>query len=340
MNLGLPMSYKEANLYDLFTLEKFSKILKINSNENEKPCNLHVNSYIAEDLKEIFISLRDDFYEKLFAYFNEMDKNLSIIEYELSYYLNMSNIFKHLKNVGINSCRPVFTSKDEKSTYIKNGYDPVLTLQLKVNNMTNLLVANDAFFSKESLSSVVTGVNQGGKTTWLRMIGLSHVMAQAGLYVFAEEAVLSPVDNIFTVFASEEKGELGHGKLGEDFIKISNLFDNVTGDSLVLLNEALSSTSQDDAAFLTTEYIKILNKIGCRSALVTHYIKVVHKIKETNAVSDINIRILLSIVEKINGKMMRTYRIEEGYISPDKLLTDLAEREGVSYEQLLDLNQG
>ena len=114
------MSYKEANLYDLFTLENSVKYLRSIAMKMKNPAT-SINSYIAEDLKEIFISLRDDFYEKLFAYFNEMDKNLSIIEYELSYYLNMSNIFKHLKNVGINSCRPVFTSKDENQLTSKTA---------------------------------------------------------------------------------------------------------------------------------------------------------------------------------------------------------------------------
>jgi len=333
MTMGLPMAFKEARLYDLFTLESFNKTIK--SNNNGQVHQIRVNEFISEDLKDIFSNLRDNFYEKLYSYYNELDKNLSIIEYELHYYLTVSKLFKELKSLGINVCRPVFRSMDDKITFIKNGYDPLLTLQLKSMNKTALLVPNDVDFSNKSLSAVITGVNLGGKTTWLRMTGLAHVMAQAGLYVLADEAILSPVDNILTVFASEELGVPGFGKLGEDFIKINELFSSVTGYSLVLLNEALSSTSQDDAAFLISEYIKIMNEIGCRSAIVTHFIKVVNKIMENNQLSEEKTRVLLSKVEKVNNEMKRTYKIEEGFLTPDKLLTDLAEKEGIAYHQLV-----
>jgi len=87
---------------------------------------------------------------------------------------------------------------------------------------------------------ILTGPNRGGKTTFTQSVGLIHILFQAGLYVPAAEARISPVDAIYTHFPVPETTQLGMGRLDEEAKRLAGIFAAATPQSLILLNEVLA----------------------------------------------------------------------------------------------------
>jgi hypothetical protein len=116
---------------------------------------------------------------------------------------------------------------------------------------------------------VITGVNRGGKTTFLRSLGLAYLMAQSGLFVGAEACSLEPVAGIYTHFRREENPELG-GKLDEELARLSALVDRLEPGSLLLFNEPFASTRELEGSALGREIIQALLEAGIDVVLVTH----------------------------------------------------------------------
>ena len=144
-------------------------------------------------------------------------------------------------------CRPQFIPREHKKFIASGIYDLSLALHLASKQEFSLdaIVKNDVFMDSErGLIFIVTGPNQGGKTTYLRAVGLVQLLAQAGILVPAESAVISPVDRIFTHFASAEQTDDDRGRLEEGgWSAWRQIMQEISGDSLLLMNESFSSTN-------------------------------------------------------------------------------------------------
>lgn len=117
---------------------------------------------------------------------------------------------------------------------------------------------------------VVTGANNGGKSTFLRSVGAAQLMAHAGMFVAAESFETDVHGGIFTHFAADEDRTMSHGKLVEEMVRMSSLIDRMTPGSLLLCNESFASTAARDAEHIAEPLLTALLDTGIAVIFVTH----------------------------------------------------------------------
>ena len=132
------------------------------------------------------------------------------------------------------------------------------------------LVPNDVTFDGTAGVYIVTGPNRGGKSVFTCAVGQAVVMASLGLPVCAESFEMSVCDNVFCHFPTSEEDTVDKGRLGEECSRLSDILSKVTKDSLVLLDESLSSTGSEEASAIAEEVVSALSVIGCRAVFSTH----------------------------------------------------------------------
>ena len=130
---------------------------------------------------------------------------------------------------------------------------------------------------------ILTGPNQGGKTTYTQMVGLCQLLAQTGLWVPAAQARLSPVDNIYTHYPVEEQLAKGTGRFGEEAQRLSQIFARGTRHSLILLNESLASTNPGESLYIAQDIVRILRRLGARAIFATHLHELAADVAALNA---------------------------------------------------------
>ena len=139
-------------------------------------------------------------------------------------------------------CIPELTAADTDSRSWEELYDISLAFRNKAAVVGNTLTA------EHKRLYIVTGANQGGKTTFLRSFGQAQLMAQCGLPVGAKAYTAPYRRAVFTHFRQEEDRYLKSGKLEEDVLRLKGLLDRSTKDSVFVVNEIYSSTTLKDAA--------------------------------------------------------------------------------------------
>lgn len=117
---------------------------------------------------------------------------------------------------------------------------------------------------------IVTGANQGGKSTFLRSIGIAQIMMQCGLQVAAQKYQSGIYPSLFTHFTRREDSEMNSGRLDEELSRMSRIVDNLGRDSLVLLNESFASTTEKEGSVIAYDIVRALNEAGVKILTVTH----------------------------------------------------------------------
>jgi len=193
---------------------------------------------------------------------------------ELAFYLGAVDLMARLRAAGLPLCRPEILPAEARVCIASETANLNLALRLLASDpgadLAAAIVLNDVCFDDAGRVFILTGPNQGGKTTYTQGVGLLHVLAQAGLPVPGTAAQISPADAIFTHFPLEEQPDSGAGRLGEEASRLSTLFERATRHSLVLLNESLSSTSFSESLYLARDVVRILRLMGVRALYATH----------------------------------------------------------------------
>jgi DNA mismatch repair ATPase MutS len=261
---------------------------------------------------------------------------------ELAFYVGGAQLVERLRAAGLPTCRPEMAPQAERVCILHDVYNVALALRWLAQSppSASTMVLNDVHFGPEGRIFVLTGPNQGGKTTYTQAVGLVQVLAQAGLHVPARQARLSPVDGIYTHFPIEEQPQAGTGRLGEEAQRLHDIFARATPYSLVLLNEALTSTSPGESLYLAREVLRALQRLGARTIYATHLHDLAAGVSALNAESagDSPIISLVSLAEEngaADGQSFRqTYRIVPGPPRGHSYAREIAARYGLSFEQI------
>jgi DNA mismatch repair protein MutS len=163
-------------------------------------------------------------------------------------------------------CFPKMTT-GKNSRYLNDSFDIVLAKKYIKDRET--LVLNSFSIEEDEKVLIVTGPNQGGKTTFARMIGQVHYLSSLGLSVPGTSAQLLVVDHIYTHFEKEEDIENKSGKLKDDLVRLKDIIDNLSSKSLVVINEILASTSLEDGLYIGKKIIDQLVQYDCTCVYVT-----------------------------------------------------------------------
>lgn len=188
------------------------------------------------------------------------DPVITRFEREVQFYLAWLDLMDYFRAKGFDFCDPVLTEEGE-TVFAEQAFDMALGLQMK--NGKDTLVTNSFQLAPYERIIIVTGPNQGGKTTFARLFGQIFWAGGLGLPVPGLKAQIFLPDQIFTHFERQEKETAIHGKLEDDILRIHKITHDMTGKSIVIMNEMFSSTSLEDALWLGR---KILDKMtACRT---------------------------------------------------------------------------
>jgi DNA mismatch repair protein MutS len=265
---------------------------------------------------------------------------LVALEKEIAFYLGAARLVRRLRDGGLPMSRPEIAPLDERTCSIHTLYNVSLALQFskRVNDLREEIVCNDVEFGDEGRIFILTGPNRGGKTTYTQAVGLAHVFMQAGLFVPASSARISPVDGIFTHFATEERPDLEAGRLGEESRRLSAIFERATRHSLILLNESLSSTSAGESLYLARDIVRVMRLLGARAIFATHLHELAADAEAINSetAGDSRVVSMISLVHVDGETARRTYKIVPGAPMGMSYAREIAARYGISFEQLTE----
>jgi hypothetical protein len=194
-----------------------------------------------------------------------VDETIARFDREVRFYLAYRDLIAPLRSAGLAFCYPeVGGSGDVEAN---DAFD--LALALKLAKEGQKPVPNDFELRGSERILVVTGPNQGGKTTFARMFGQLHYLASLGLPVPGVSARLRLFDRIHTHFDREERAEDLTGKLEDDLLRLHRIVESATAASVVILNESLSSTTVDDAIFISGQVLDEMLGRGSIGVCVT-----------------------------------------------------------------------
>jgi DNA mismatch repair ATPase MutS len=261
----------------------------------------------------------------------------------LIFYLGALRFLQRFQMPGLPMCRPQIVPGEERRCEVQDFYNVHLVLKhLQANDEKgSAIVTNDIRIGPDGHILILTGPNRGGKTTYLQGVGSLHILAQAGLRVPGTQAIVSPLDHLFSHFPLEEKPESDTGRFGEEAIRLGQIFEQVTRHSLVLLNESLSSTSFSESLYLAQDIVRMLRRVGARAIYSTHLHELANRVNELNGSVPGDSKIISLVASPIDtgrqapgAEVIHTYKIEIRPPLGQSYAREIAARYGISYEQL------
>lgn len=183
---------------------------------------------------------------------------------ELAFYVGCLNLHDALARLGAPTCTPVPTDPPTGTLHAIELYDVALALTLRRAVVTN------SFDADRARAIVITGANQGGKSTFLRAVGLAHLMMQAGMFVGAQAFDAALRTGVFTHFRREEDVSMTQGKLDEELSRMSDIAGQLRPGALVLFNESFATTNEREGSEIARQVVSALLDAGVRCVVVTH----------------------------------------------------------------------
>lgn len=251
---------------------------------------------------------------------------------EFEFLQKATNLMRALKVKGNQLCIPVIRPTAERIYRAKALYNPAVALKVD-----DPIVTNDLVFDEKATIYVLTGPNRGGKSVITCALGLSQAMAQLGMFVPADEAEISPVDGIFTHFPTGADDTIDKGRLGEECARLGEIFDNVTKESLVLLDESLSSTGSYEASYIASEVLAGLSRVGCHCIFSTHLHELAAEIDRINErAAEEGGAPIDTLVAGIEEAGKRSFRILRTKPDGKSYARDIAKKYGLTYDNIIE----
>ena len=193
-----------------------------------------------------------------------------LLRAELGFYVGCLNLRTALATRGGRVCRPQPALPGSLVLNTRGLYEACLRLRTDKPVVGNDLAANGTSLV------MITGANQGGKSTFLRALGLAHVMMAAGMFVAADSFDAAVPAGVFTHFKREEDATMESGKLDEELARMSGIADAITANDLLLGNESFSATNEREGSEIARQILRALQETGVRVLFVTHLYDLAH----------------------------------------------------------------
>ena len=197
-----------------------------------------------------------------------------VLTFEVGFYLAGVHLHENLARIGVSTCRPTPETQQSRALTARGLVDVGLAVRSR-----QAPVGSDLDADGKGLI-MVTGANQGGKSTLLRAIGLAQLMFDAGLFVAADHFRASPSAGVFTHYRRDEDTSLQHGKFDDELVRMSQLVDRLRPNAVVLLDESFSSTNEIEGSQVARDIVDSLVTAGIRVCYVTHLYQLSHGLAE------------------------------------------------------------
>jgi DNA mismatch repair ATPase MutS len=246
-----------------------------------------------------------------------MDHILSfftVLRSELGFYVGCLNLRDRLYGKGEPLCFPDPCPPGGAVLSARGLYDLCLSLNIDEKVVGNQVNADG------KLLLMITGANRGGKSTFLRSVGLAQLMMQCGMFVPAEFFRANICSGVLTHFKREEDTGMRSGKLDEELARMSSVVDKITPGSIVLLNESFASTNEREGSEIARQIVRALLEARVKVIYVTHMFDLAQGFYRDRMDAALFLR-----AERLAGGR-RTFRIVEGEPLPTSYGQDLYRR--------------
>jgi len=287
-------------------------------------------SVLEKKLLDILSQQNADVFMRLGNFYME---NAGILEHivdfsnyytQFEFYLTYVKLLFKIRDGGIPVCKPIFNNE---GFFACDCACPSLVSQFIYNKIPlDGIVCNDIELRKGGMF-LLSGPNQGGKTIYLKTVGLTAYLAKCGCFVFCKNCSLPFYDLIPTHFMQEEV--LGRGRLGEEVERMETIVSTLSGQSLLLMNESFASTRRKDGIEISLYYLRKFNEIGCSVGFVSHYYEIPELLNTTG-------KCIESLRAGISDGGKRTYKVFKETGNGFAYARDIALKCKMTYEQIIE----
>ena len=237
-----------------------------------------------------------------------------LLRVELAFYIGCLNLHERLTAKEEPTCVPVPVPAGTPSFATDGLYD--VSLSLTVDQQ---VVGNEVLADRKRLV-MITGANQGGKSTFLRSVGQAYLMMQAGMFVSADSFRADVAGGVFTHYKREEDATMERGKLDEELDRMSGIVDQIGPHGLMLCNESFASTNENEGSQIARQVVHALVDAGVKVFFVTHLFDLAHGFHREGS----DATLFLRAERQAGGR--RTFKLRVGSPLPTSYGEDLYRR--------------
>jgi DNA mismatch repair protein MutS len=264
-------TFKDQGDYSVGVLDTFERFATEARDDYHIPFkNFPDMNHVEEQILECVAKLHPEAFSLLAAYCERnqhfIEPTIGRFEHEVRLYLAYLDFIDRFSAAGLSFTYPEVTAQPGALS-VEGGYDLALAIKSAADDTP--VVRNDLRLSWPERILVVTGPNQGGKTTFARTFGQCAYLASLGCPIPAERASVMVPDHIYTHFERQETLSTLHGKLDDELVRIHDILCQASAASIIVMNESFSSTTVDDALLIGTEVLERIIELNCAAVYVS-----------------------------------------------------------------------
>ena len=266
-------------------------------------------------------------------------RDIASIDYQLEFYIGAADLIASVKAKGLDMCCPVILPKEERRAEIRGLFDMIYYHEASIYNLRNKdnkkeVITNDLTFDDSAAFYILTGANNGGKTTFVRALGICQVLAQAGFFVPAQFCEIAIADFVYTHFPKEEEIGINASRFTTEIKEFKAISDTITNHSLLLMNESIQSTTPLECVEIASRLVRMFCILGVRGVFATHLTDIARKTLEINEDPRIHSRVD-SLVVQVGENGERRYKIQKGAPSDKVYAGEIFEKFGFAEADII-----